>query len=719
MDTSWYSSSDNFKTNTGNSTRARNGMSDSIEFDPYAPSGGNTTSTYPKTTFVVIPGSVGHITGTVYGPDANPLPGVSVSLDERTVSTQTNAQGYFALMNQLAGDYTLSFSKHTYVSQNMNITLEEDETMELEINMAFMPQVTLSGTIQASDTSQGIAGAHIALSGYETFHATSTANGSFSIPNVFANQSYNYVISAAGYTSLNGIVEIGAANHNMGTLVMNEVAYAPNSVTAALNATYDAVQLSWNAPDPNAVEIIEGFESTEFPPHGWSQIITNTGVANALGVYPTWCNFGAINISGSSTISPTEGSKQAGLRWDYEHQDEWLKTPSFNCPPDAYLSFDTYVTNGSDGGDHYYVKVSTNGGSTWTALWDATTLPAGNNYYDYPINIDLAPYAGSEIILAFHAEDPPSNDGLHHDWLMDKVYIGNMAQSLSFRAADLRAGKSDMRSLPALASNQAAATYKNHNRALIGYHIWRLAAGQENNENTWIPITTELLDALSFEDSSWNSLPNGSYKWAIKAIYTADVSSAAAFSNPLQKEQQNGNVVGFVRRQNGQGIAGATITASSGNTATTNSAGAYSMVLPVGSYSITATANGFHPNTIENVIVVPNQNVTVNFEMIPTSNEDELIPVTITQLNGNYPNPFNPETIISYDIKDACYVSLEIYNLRGQLVRTLVKDTLPSGRYRTVFNARDVKGLPLGSGVYFYRFTAGDYHATRKMLLME
>jgi flagellar hook assembly protein FlgD len=105
--------------------------------------------------------------------------------------------------------------------------------------------------------------------------------------------------------------------------------------------------------------------------------------------------------------------------------------------------------------------------------------------------------------------------------------------------------------------------------------------------------------------------------------------------------------------------------------------------------------------------------------MTPTSNDDEMVPVTVTALNGNYPNPFNPETSISYDLKEAAPVRLDIYNLKGQLVRTLVDDNQSAGRYRIVFNARDSKGSPLASGVYLYRLRAGDYTSTRKMMLME
>jgi hypothetical protein len=214
-------------------------------------------------------------------------------------------------------------------------------------------------------------------------------------------------------------------------------------------------------------------------------------------------------------------------------------------------------------------------------------------------------------------------------------------------------------------------------------------------------------------------LPNGTYKWAVKAIYTADVESVPAFSDALVKELLSGQIVGFVRRANNQGIMGATVSTNGGHSATTNSAGAYSLTVPVGSYTLTASADGFLELSYENVVVSPNQNTTQNFVLDPVANEDEVVPVTVTALNGNFPNPFNPETTINYDLKESAKVRLEVYNLKGQLVRSLVNDNQSAGRYRVVFDARDNRGNSLASGVYLYRLHAGDYTATRKMMLME
>ncbi|GAB5518608.1 MAG: hypothetical protein RhofKO_08590 [Rhodothermales bacterium] len=88
-------------------------------------------------------------------------------------------------------------------------------------------------------------------------------------------------------------------------------------------------------------------------------------------------------------------------------------------------------------------------------------------------------------------------------------------------------------------------------------------------------------------------------------------------------------------------------------------------------------------------------------------------------LDANYPNPFNPTTMISYQLPEATQVRLEIYNVMGQLVRVLVDTEQKAGTYRVEWNALSDTGVPVSSGTYLYRLTAGDYAADRIMTLVK
>ncbi|MEZ4764670.1 MAG: FlgD immunoglobulin-like domain containing protein [Calditrichia bacterium] len=85
----------------------------------------------------------------------------------------------------------------------------------------------------------------------------------------------------------------------------------------------------------------------------------------------------------------------------------------------------------------------------------------------------------------------------------------------------------------------------------------------------------------------------------------------------------------------------------------------------------------------------------------------------------NYPNPFNPSTTIEFALSSASNVTLEIFNIVGQKVRTLVSDRMIAGGYQAVWDGRDDRGTTVGTGVYIYRLTANDFVQTRKMLLVK
>ena len=89
------------------------------------------------------------------------------------------------------------------------------------------------------------------------------------------------------------------------------------------------------------------------------------------------------------------------------------------------------------------------------------------------------------------------------------------------------------------------------------------------------------------------------------------------------------------------------------------------------------------------------------------------------ELEENYPNPFNPNTTINYALPKAGEVSLAIYNMRGQLVRTLVKGSSPAGRFSVTWNGKDDRGAPVSSGVYVYRLTATEFVSDKKLTLLK
>ena len=90
-------------------------------------------------------------------------------------------------------------------------------------------------------------------------------------------------------------------------------------------------------------------------------------------------------------------------------------------------------------------------------------------------------------------------------------------------------------------------------------------------------------------------------------------------------------------------------------------------------------------------------------------------------LKPNYPNPFNPETHIAYDLADAREheTLLIVYNALGRQVRTLVNKKQQGGRYSVCWDGKDNDGTPVPSGLYFYKLSSGSFSRMKKMMLIK
>ena len=104
---------------------------------------------------------------------------------------------------------------------------------------------------------------------------------------------------------------------------------------------------------------------------------------------------------------------------------------------------------------------------------------------------------------------------------------------------------------------------------------------------------------------------------------------------------------------------------------------------------------------------------------IPPTNIKDITEPLITQLIANYPNPFNPETTIHFFMKQASILRIDIYNIKGQKVKSLVNEHKSAGNYKIVWDGKDESGNVVGSGIYFCRMEVEGYSITKKMVMMK
>ncbi|MDP8204954.1 MAG: T9SS type A sorting domain-containing protein, partial [Candidatus Tenebribacter mawsonii] len=91
-----------------------------------------------------------------------------------------------------------------------------------------------------------------------------------------------------------------------------------------------------------------------------------------------------------------------------------------------------------------------------------------------------------------------------------------------------------------------------------------------------------------------------------------------------------------------------------------------------------------------------------------------------SMLSQNFPNPFNPETTIEFSIQQKSYIGLSVYNIKGQKIKTLIKNRLDEGNHSVAWNGDDEFGKPVSSGIYYYKLNVnGKTEAVKKCLLLK
>lgn len=128
---------------------------------------------------------------------------------------------------------------------------------------------------------------------------------------------------------------------------------------------------------------------------------------------------------------------------------------------------------------------------------------------------------------------------------------------------------------------------------------------------------------------------------------------------------------------------------------------------------------------LQNVAANDSSGNAIEFQVqdfLVVTSVEEGQPVTIPEefaLRQNYPNPLNPETRIAYDLPKSVHIRIEIFNLLGQKMRTLVDDQKPAGSHTMVWDGRKDNGAAVASGVYIYRLQTKKFVQSRKLLLLR
>jgi hypothetical protein len=134
-------------------------------------------------------------------------------------------------------------------------------------------------------------------------------------------------------------------------------------------------------------------------------------------------------------------------------------------------------------------------------------------------------------------------------------------------------------------------------------------------------------------------------------------------------------------------------------------------------HSLTFVYNRTEREGLRHIRTAPSfDSYTVALSGVASAGEDMPTEFALAQ---NYPNPFNPTTDIRMDLPSASHVTLRVYNVLGQEVRTLVDGQYPAGFHTVTWDGRNGSGGTVSSGVYFYRIEANGFTETKKMMMLK
>lgn len=160
----------------------------------------------------------------------------------------------------------------------------------------------------------------------------------------------------------------------------------------------------------------------------------------------------------------------------------------------------------------------------------------------------------------------------------------------------------------------------------------------------------------------------------------------------------------------------------SGEFTFSDSTGSYQYRLPAGIYDVYAE-RVFHEDVVEYQIEVLDGEFTqLDLAMYKVVGLDEHeVPYHSSQIFNlsNYPNPFNPTTIIEFSIQNNINVELSIFNIKGQKVKTLINEQMQKGKHSIVWSGLDSNNKPVSSGIYLYKIKAGNQETVKRMLLLK
>jgi len=549
-----------------------------------------------------------------------PVAGVKVAINEMAgIYKLTDANGFYKFGFVPVGTYSMTATKFGYFDgYQPAFEVKKDVTYTKDFTtICLLPEYMVFGVVKAADGTL-IQGAKLTLTGYENYAATSQTYGEFEFPNVYAPKEYTLSITAKGYQPHTQIVNV-IAHTNLGTIILYDVPFPPTNVVAVDVDPF--AEISWEAPLPGG-----GFENIfddaeSYTPWVitnqigiWKNVNVNTAMTYVLST-ATWPN--QDTPKGWFIFDPSQASPSlighalfpllSGTKFfaSFDKQtgvtNDWLISPElgFTTP----FTFKFYARSMSDqyGLETMRVAYSTTGDNPtdFTNILTTVQVPTGWTLYSFTVPANAKYVAinnNSDDVWALFVDDIfiGTGKGKGDD---ENITIQHPVTTFeNLEPASREGNPSNFIYTPnVIDDTYLAPTIGGGTRGILGYKLWRLAPGQEENPAAWSQLTNVPVPALVYTDVTWATAAMGHYKWAVKTCYHGGVESTPAFSNTLYKNVKVNFTVNITTNCGASPI-GATVKLSNATNTyelTSTSTGIIFTNVYCGSYTLTVSLAGF------------------------------------------------------------------------------------------------------------------------------
>lgn len=455
--------------------------------------------------------------------DGKAIENVSVKFGADGDTYVTDAEGKINVIEIEPGTYDVAVDKFGYVSRTVSLTFAANENKRQSLTLERIPVTTISGIVKYA-TGKPMGDASVYVNGYDDYSVVTAADGSFTVEGVYVRGDYSVEAHALNY--LPGIVqvkEIGTEAVNVGEIILQEKLTAPANVKHEYDR--EKVDLTWDAP----VDKEETFRYDD----------GQSGLINSYSMSP-----GISNNTVTGTVYDTPGV-YTGMSFKADNYNE-IGIVVFDLDENGEPTTDILYEQTVAGDSWNWVDVTFSHpvvaprGALFALRGDSRLYFDGNT--DGTRNDDY-PVLSKKMWLSY---DYTSEKTPFH-WEMNDGTGPLFKFNFCLRAIGRPLGA------PRKVARSGELT-----APVVGYHVWRLPDGSENNQAAWSQLDEVPVAEAAYVDETWNTLAKGLYRYAVRAVYAGDEVSYPVFSEVIPRQITSDVDITLLTDAPGESASGAT-----------------------------------------------------------------------------------------------------------------------------------------------------------------